>query len=114
MKTILTAATLAITLAATGATATAHERCRDDDRSYGYRGGEVVRYDAPEVYYDRYGNRVVVTRERRCVIPVEDHCRRPVVIVPECHRAPVCEERHEYRSHHEPHFVGALKFIFGR
>lgn len=114
MKTILTTATLAITLATTGATATAHERCRDDDRSYGYRGGGVVRYEAPEVYFDRYGNRFVTTREHRYVVPVEDHCRRPVVVVPECHRAPVCEERREIRSHHEPHFIGALKFIFGR
>lgn len=116
MKNKLAAAALAILLVSTGATAMAHERCRED---YGYSGysryrdAEVVRYAEPQVYYDRYGNRTIVTREQRYAVPVEDHCRRPVV-VPQCRPAPVCEPRYESHSHREPHLVGALRFIFGR
>ena len=102
MKTILCTAALAITMATTGATAMAHEHYYDGDRACRDRGTEVL--------YDRYGNRVIVARERRYVVPVEDHCRRPVVVVPEYRRVPVCEERREI---HPPLF-GGLRIIFGR
>ena len=92
----------------------AHDRYQEDDGYSRYRHVEVVRYAEPQVYHDRYGNRVVVTREQRYAEPIEDHCRRPVVVVPECHRAPVCEPRYQTRSYSEPHLIGALRFIFGR
>ena len=116
MKNTLTAATLAILLVSTGAIANADDRYRGQygySGSSRYRDAEVVRYAQPEVYVDRYGNRTIVTREQRYAVPMEDHCRRPVV-VPQCRPAPVCEPRYQGYSHREPHLVGALRFIFGR
>ena len=116
MKNKLAAAALAILFVSTGATAMAHERCREDSGYSGYsryRDAEIVRYAEPQVYIDRYGNRTIVTREQRYAVPMADHYRRPVV-VPQCRPAPVCEPRYESRSHREPHLVGALRFIFGR
>ena len=122
MKNLITAAALAVTLTITASTALAHERCRDDDRSYYYRNDyrgdyrhvEVVRYQEPEVYFDRYGNRVIVRSEQRYAAPVAEPCHRPVVVVPECHRAPVCEQRYETRGHFEPPLIGVLKSLFHR
>ena len=104
MKTLLAASTLALLLNATGSTAVAHERYDGDYWTYRHRI-EAQRYDAPEVLYDRYGNKVVISHGRRYVVPAEDNCRRAPVVVPDYHRSP---------SHFEPPFAGALKFIFRR
>ena len=117
MKTKLSAATLAIILAATGATALAHERYEDGTcvtRVEGC-GGRLIRHDQPEVYYDRYGNPMFVHREPRHWIPIQSHYYwRPVFVEPECVPAPVYESRCRTHTRFEPHFVGALRFIFSR
>ena len=102
MKILLAATTLALILTATGATVSAHERYDGDYWTYRHRL-EASRYDAPEVLYDRYGNKVIISQGRRYVVPAEENCHRAPVVVPEYHRAP---------SHFEPPFVSALKFIF--
>ena len=102
MKILLAVSTLALVLTTTGTTAVAHERYDGDYWTYRHRI-EASRYDAPEVLYDRYGNRVVISNGRRYVAPVEENCRRAPVFVPEYRRAP---------SHFEPPFVGILKSIF--
>ena len=102
MKTLLAASALALILTGTGTTAVAHERYDGDYWAYRHRI-EASHCDAPEVLYDRYGNKVIISHGRRYVVPVEEHCYRAPVIVPECHRAP---------SHFEPPFVGVLKSIF--
>lgn len=104
MKSILKASILAITLITAGATARAHDDCRDDDRPY-RRNVEVYHYNEPEVLYDRYGNRVYVARSQRYAAPVEEHCYRAPVVVPECHRPQV---------RFEVPFPGPLRFLFGR
>ena len=104
MKATLKASILAITLLSAGATAMAHERCSDSDRYYEGRGYEGSRYDAPEVFYDRYGNRVYATRSQRYVAPVQDHCYRP----------PVCEERSRTSFRFEPPSFSPLRFLFRR
>ncbi len=104
MKATLKASILAITLLSAGATAMAHERYPDSDRYYEGRGYEGSRYDAPEVFYDRYGNRVYATRSQRYAAPVED----------QCHRAPVYEERHRASVRFEPPFFSPLRFLFRR
>ena len=103
MKTILAASTLALILTGTGATASAHERYDGDYWTYRHRL-EASRCETPEVVYDRYGNKVILSHGRRYVVPVEENCHRaPVVVVPECPHPP---------SHFEPPFVGVLKSIF--
>jgi len=102
MKTLLAASTIALILTATGATAVAHERNDGDYWTYRHRL-EASRYNAPQVAYDRYGNRVLVSQGRRYAAPVEENCHRAPVFVPEYRRT---------RSHFEPPFVGILKSIF--
>lgn len=116
MKTKLSAATLAVILTATGATAIAHERYDDGIRVIRteHYGGGYVRYNEPVVYYDRYGNRVITYRDSRGWSPIGDHCRRPVVVEPHCRPVPVYEPACRTYTRSEPHFVGALRFIFGR
>jgi hypothetical protein len=113
MKNKLSAAALTVILAATGATAMAHERYADNGSYYRSRSYEAARYEAPGVLYDRYGNRVYVTRSQRYVAPAPGHCYRAPVVVPECHRAPVCEERRT-SIRFEPPFFSPLRFLFGR
>ena len=102
MKATLKASILAITLLSAGATAMAHERYPDNGWSSHNRGYEGSRYDAPEVLYDRYGNRVYVTRSQRYAAPVEEHC----------YRAPVCEDRSRTSIRFEPPFFSPLRFLF--
>lgn len=116
MKTKLTAATLAFIFAAAAAPSMAHERYQGGIRmNHGeyYDDGDLIRHDAPEFYYDRCGNPVVIHRERRAWIPVRDHYSRPRVVAPAYIPVPVYEPRCRTRSR-EPHFSGALRFIFGR
>jgi hypothetical protein len=103
MKKSFLCSILAITLAATGATAMAHERYSEG--GWHYRGREVSRCNEPEVYYDRFGNRVFIARTPRYVAPVEEHCYRPPVVVPECRRPQI---------RFEVPFPGPLRFLFPR
>ena len=113
MKPTLKTSILAITLFSAGATAMAHERYPEGGSSYRYR--EASRYDEPEVLCDRYGNRVYVTRSQRYAAPVQEHCYRAPVVVPECHRAPVVEPQcHRPSVRFEPPFFSPLRLLFGR
>ncbi|MEO6741541.1 MAG: hypothetical protein ABIP20_14940 [Chthoniobacteraceae bacterium] len=105
MKLTLKLSILAITLLSAGATAMAHERYPEDGWSYRNRGYENSRYNAPDVVCDRYGNRVYVTRSQRYAPPVEEHCYRAPVVVPECRRP---------QARFELPLPGPLRFIFGR
>ena len=81
MKTLLAASTLALILTATGTTAVAHERYDGDYWTYRHRLA-ASRSEAPEVLYDRYGNKVIISHGRRYVVPVEENCRRAPVAAP--------------------------------
>ena len=105
MKATLKASILAITLLSAGATAMAHERYPEDGWAYRNRGYEDSLSRETEVLYDRYGNRVYVTRSQRYAAPVEEHFYRAPVVVPECHRPQV---------RFEVPLPGPLRFIFGR
>jgi hypothetical protein len=103
MKTLLALSTLALLLAGNATSAQAHERYDGDYWAYRHRI-EASHCDAPEVLYDRYGNKVIISHGRRYVVPAEENCHRaPVVIVPERHCAP---------PRFEPPFVGVLRSIF--
>ena len=105
MKATLKTSILATTLLAAGATAMAHERYADEGWSYRSRTSEYSRCHEPEVFYDRHGNRVFVTRAPRYVAPVEEHCYRAPVVVPECHRPQI---------RFDVPFPGPLRFLFPR
>ncbi len=109
MKAIIKSSILALTLLSAGATAMAREPYRDGGYSYRGHGYEGSRYAAPEVLYDRYGNRVYVSRSERYAAP--ERCAP--VVVPEYHRPPVCEERRPSIRFVPPPF-SPLRFIFGR